>query len=180
MGFHGTNNDLTQQILSQGLQPSIGDKEWIGDGVYFFIDGLSKDPRGQAKKWAIISAWDNNLKTNKYNTFAVLESMIKVDDDNLLNLNTADGVEILEFLKDQCENKLKKKKLDFIDGYLINYARGENILTIDACITNTYIKLEKRDRINNFKTRSSNCTICSVYNPSVNIIKTTKIEEGGF
>ena len=34
-GFHGTNYALVDKILDEGLNPSLGDKQWLGDGCYF-------------------------------------------------------------------------------------------------------------------------------------------------
>ena len=38
-GFHGTDNALVDSILSNGLRPSLGNKEWLGDGDIFLYKG---------------------------------------------------------------------------------------------------------------------------------------------
>ena len=40
-GFHGTSFDSAKKILSNNYELSIGDDEWLGDGVYFFVSGVS-------------------------------------------------------------------------------------------------------------------------------------------
>lgn len=184
--YHGTDDNSTNSIIKNGFNPSIGNDQWIGDGTYFFIKGLSAKPELQAEKWAILSAWDSQRKVNIYDTFAVLHCIVEVEEDNLLDLNTSDGVDFLNFIQEQCMDKLKnlkeKKDIKYLDGYLINYARGENILSIEVCIANVYIKLEKDERIHHLSRRTSNCTICAVSESSLNrnIRDTNKIKSGGF
>jgi len=43
-GYHGTSVNSAELIVKSNYEKSIGDKEWLGDGVYFFIDGLSSKP----------------------------------------------------------------------------------------------------------------------------------------
>ncbi len=38
IGYHGTRRDCLDAILREGFRPSIGDKHWLGDGVYFFTE----------------------------------------------------------------------------------------------------------------------------------------------
>ena len=181
-GYHGTSLSLATQIIKSNYQLSIGDKEWLGDGVYFFIDSLSTRPNEQAREWAIAQAWNLKDKIYGYKKYAVLKSTITVYDDNLLDLTTEDGIQILKYIYDRFEKKLKtlKKKLKFIDGLLINLARGEQFLDIDVAKGNVYIKFAK-ERINAINLRTSNCTICAVYDPNKNhsevkIVKIADVE----
>ena len=79
-----------------------------------------------------------------------------------------EGVAILDYIQEKCTDKLAAigKRFDPIDGYLINFAREENLVDIDVAKGNFYIKLRKEDRKYNLSRRTSNCTICSVYSPS--------------
>lgn len=52
--YHGTDDNSTNSIIKNGFNPSIGNDQWIGDGTYFFIKGLSAKPELQAEKWAIL------------------------------------------------------------------------------------------------------------------------------
>ena len=72
----------------------------------------------------------------------------------------------------------KGRKLQYIDGYLINFARGEKLLDIEVSKGNFYIKLRKEDRIFGLSRRTPNCTICSVYDPRKNIVKMESVKNG--
>lgn len=170
-GFHGTNWECVDSILNDGFQPSLGDKEWLGDGAYFFVNGISKNPQKQATQWAIVSAWNNTNKANDYTEYAVVRGVITVAEDKYLDLTEADGVALLDYIQESCEAKLKtrNKKLRYIDGYLINYARDILSIDIDVVKGNFYIKLRKEDRQLDLSRRTPNTTICSVYSPKHSI-----------
>jgi hypothetical protein len=179
-GYHGTSFESAQLIQKNNYDISIGDVEWLGDGVYFFVEGISTETLSLAKKWAITQAWDNKLKRNKYNNFCVLKSEIFVEKQNFLDLTTEDGIEVFEYLLEKYSSKIESigKKLEFLDGMLINLARREGIFPIDVVKGNFYIKFAK-ERIKQIKLRTSNCTICTVYNPTKNIISTKVVRIGG-
>lgn len=178
-GFHGTSFAAANEIIKSNYESSKGDKEWLGDGVYFFLKGINENPRDQAKKWAIAQSWDKKTGKNKYKRFCVIKSNIKVDEDNFLDLTNSEGVEVLEYLVKTFEDKLKKinRKLEFIDGLVINLARNEGILEIDVVRGNFYIKFAE-ERIKRINLRTNNCTICSVNNPIKNIVASTILEIG--
>lgn len=179
-GFHGTDMKHVDSILEQGFMPSIGDGEWLGDGAYFFIRGINENPEKQAEQWAIISSWNKKKKKYDYEEYAVLHGVIEVDEDKFLDLTKSDGVEVLDYLQERYTNKLAEinRKLYSIDGYLINFARGEKLFDIDVVKGNVYIKLRKNDRVFNLIRRTPNCTICSVYTPKNNIKGTEVIKKG--
>ena len=178
-GYHGTNKALTGKILNEGLSPSKGDREWLGDGRYFFIEGICRCPDAQARDWAIYRAWDKQNNRNRYLFYAVLRGIIQVDDDKFLDLTTADGVELFEYIQKQCSEKLATigREVVYVDGYLINFARCELTLDIDVVKGNFYIKIKKEERINNIRRRVPNCTICSVYNPHC-VVQLKSVEDG--
>lgn len=178
-GYHGTSSESAKEILDSNYELSIGDSEWIGNGVYFFISGISSKPDEQAKKWAIAQSWDNGLKKYRYKRFCVIKSKIEAKEDSILDLTTEDGVEILNYFLECFENKIKQinKRLHYIDGLLINFAREEGILNIDVVKGNFYIKFAK-ERIKSINLRTPNCTICAVYEPHKNIIENQIINIG--
>jgi hypothetical protein len=140
-GFHGTSLKSAKEILKSNFELSIGDIEWLGNGVYFFIIGISSKPEEQAEKWAIAQSWDNISQNYGYNNYCVLKSKIVVEENKFLDLTHEDGLEILEYLVAKFESKIKTlgKKLDYLDGFLINLAREEGIFEIDAIKGNFYI-----------------------------------------
>src|SRR5690606_20147599 len=144
-GHHGTSFDSAKQILSSNYGLSKGDDEWLGDGVYFFVPGVSTKTCDLAEKWAIARAWDNGKKALKYREYCVLQSNIQVDESKLLDLTVEDGVEILSYLVDRYKEKIDSigKKLKFYDGLLLNLARGEGFLPLEVVKGNFYIKFAK-------------------------------------
>lgn len=171
-GFHGTSFENAKEIILEDFNPSIGNKEWLGNGVYFFIDGISNKPSNQAKKWAIAQSWDKIKKAYTYKRYSVLKCQIEVNEDNFLDLTTNDGIEILDYIIESHTAKMREigKKINYIDGFVINFAREEGILPVEVAKGNFYIKFTK-ERINRLNRRTPNSTICSVYNPEKNIIK---------
>lgn len=185
-GFHGTSLKSAKEILKSNFELSIGDVEWLGNGVYFFITGISSKPEEQAEKWAIAQSWDNNSQNYKYNNYCVLKAKTVVEENKFLDLTHEDGLEILEYLVVKFENKIKTlgKKLDYLDGFLINLAREEGIFEIDAIKGNFYIKFAD-ERIKRINLRTNNCTICTVYKPidnlkEITVLKTGKIKNETF
>ncbi len=179
VGYHGTSTANANAIIKEGFKMSKGDEQWLGDGVYFFIKGISQHPDIQAEDWANVSAWNKTKQRNDYSFFSILKSMIEIDEDKTLDLTTNEGIEILDYLQEKCKSKLLKLGIPKfpIDGQLINLARVENIFEIDASIGNFYIKLNKFDRINNLTRRTPNSTIAAIYNNST-IIDTVIYKKG--
>ena len=154
IGFHGTDIKNFDSIKSTNFVASEGDSEWLGNGVYFFVEGIS-DPIKNAKDWAIVSSWNNNLKLNEYTKFAVISAEINVLDDYLLDLTTHDGMETFIYFRNKFIEMISKRKLilkngDFKDGHIINEARYS--IRIDVVKSNFYIKFAK-ERIMNINFR---------------------------
>jgi hypothetical protein len=178
-GHHGTSFESSKSIIESNYELSVGDEEWLGDGVYFFVLGVSSKLTELAEKWAIAQSWDNKLKRYKYKNYCVLKSEISVDEDNFLDLTTEEGIEVLDYFIKRFEQKLQTigRNLNFIDGFLINLARNEDVLPIEVAKGNFYIKFAE-ERVNRINLRTSNCSICAVYNPRKNVLKTTVVQNG--
>jgi len=178
-GYHGTSLESAQSIQSSKYDLSTGDEEWLGDGVYFFIKGISSKLEDLAVKWAISRAWDNKFKRNKYRNYCVLLSHIEVHDDNFLDLTTEDGLDVFDYIIDRYIKKMGsiRKTVKYQDGQFLNFARRENIVDIEVAKGNFYIKFTK-EKIKGLNLRTNNCTICTVFDPAKNI-KSTKIITNG-
>lgn len=178
-GYHGTSFDSAKKILSSNYELSIGDDEWLGDGVYFFVSGVSTKTSELAEKWAIAQSWDRERKILKYTEYCVLHANIEVEESAFLDLTTEDGVEVLTYLADKYKDKLKTagKRMIYQDGRLLNLARGEGFLPLEVVKGNFYIKFAK-ERIEKINLRTNNCTICTVYNPSKNVLSNSIIKTG--
>ncbi len=174
-GFHGTDYNNSENIIKNGFKASRGDLHWLGDGAYFFIEGLSKSPEIDAEKWAIAESWDKKQKEHKYLKYAVIQSKIKVKDNLFLDLNTDDGQKVFGYLRKCFITKITKarKKLKdgtFIDGEVINLARKEGIIDLEVVKGNFFFKFAK-ERIFNINSRMPNVTICTVFDVTKNIEK---------
>lgn len=178
-GHHGTSYDSASGIIKSNYNLSYGDNEWLGDGVYFFVKGISSKTMELAEKWAQTQSWDNNKKEYTYKNYCVIHSEIEVDEKEFLDLTTEDGVEILNYLVNKYKEKLDSigKKVHFYDGLLLNLARGEGFLPLEVVKGNFYIKFAK-ERIERINLRTSNCTVCTVYTPSKSILSNSIIKTG--
>lgn len=178
-GFHGTSKENALNILASNFKPSIGDEEWLGDGVYFFTEGIPPPPQDNATKWAIVSAWDNRTKTNKYMEYAVLRSIVKVKESKFLDLTSNEGIKIFNYLRNKYAEILSKKgrvksTKAFKDGHIINQARIKQGMSFDVIKGHFYIKFEKERKLFlNFRT--PNTTILAVANVNTIDAGETKI-----
>ncbi len=182
MGFHGTDIISAKSIQNKGFTISKGDEHWLGDGAYFFVKGLC-DPQTAAVKWAIVNAWDKKVRRNRYPTYAVLQVSITSEEERILDLREQSGVEILEYVRRQCQRKLerlaqRKCRVGYIDGLLINFARKEVLPELTLTISNLFIKLTKEERIQGENRRTQNCTVCAVYTPQNSVSQVKVIQTG--
>ena len=171
--FHGTTHESAKGILADGFAYSSGNDHWLGDGVYFFVDGVGYAPDRAAELWAEFRAF---IKHNQF--CSLLVSSINIDDERFLDLTTYEGIRILNYIQLKCVQKLAStgRGVGFVDGFLINFAREEMGLEIDVVKGNEYIQLEAVDRKYNIRRRISNCTICAVHNRE-KITETTIVKE---
>ena len=167
--YHGTSSINAKTIITQNFENSEGDDHWLGDGIYFFIEGISKKPNEQAEKWAIAEAWNNKEKKYGYKEYSVIESDISIQEESVLDLTSSDGIEIYEYLIECHKKKMMQSDKKFrytgfknIDGKIINFARNEGIAPIKVAIGSFYIKFSK-ERKENINRRIPNSTICAVY-----------------
>lgn len=176
VGFHGTSFENAIEIAKGDFVISRGNTEWIGDGAYFFIEGISKVPREQAEQWAIAQAWNPKENDYRYNHVSVIKSDIVVEESNFLDLTVSDGVDVLLYILEKHEEKILSigKSLSYLDGLIINFVRGEGLLDIDVVKGNFYIKFAK-ERVYKINLRTSNCTICSVFDTKKNLSNNTII-----
>lgn len=190
IGYHGTSKESAESIIENNFNPSKGgDADWLGDGVYFFSEGISP-AENNATKWAIVAAYNKYKRCNDYNEYSVLKAEIDLDKNRFLDLTTKDGMELFNYLRNKYIEKIAKsgkriKKTvnyrDFKDGHLINDARANLGIPMDAVRGDFYIKFEK-ERIYDINFRIPNVTILSVINPKktinsdhIQIVKTREI-----
>jgi len=180
-GFHGTSSLNADAILKGGFRSSLGDKEWLGDGVYFFTEGISS-PQNNAVKWAIAQSWDNTEKKQTYIDYSVIKANICVEEDRFLDLTSSEGMKFFNHLRNKYIESVKKGKVrpknqDFKDGHIINDAREFLGIKIDVTKGNFPIRFET-ERVYNIKFRTPNTTILAVFDVNTIINNLSIIKKG--
>ena len=77
-GYHGTSRTAALSILKNGFRKSTGDKQWLGDGVYFFAHHA---PYINGKNEAL--SWATKVRHCEYPE--VIEASFKLDNETDLN-----------------------------------------------------------------------------------------------
>ena len=63
IGYHGTYPECIDSIKENNFKESEDHEIWLGDGVYFFIDGISVNPPSElAAQFAIDQCYNKNTK----------------------------------------------------------------------------------------------------------------------
>ncbi|MGT3338122.1 hypothetical protein ACVSUB_13830 [Yersinia enterocolitica] len=161
VGYHGTSLSSACQILSTGFRNSSGEGEWLGHGVYFFIEGHT-DPFVKAIAWAkrrsiLIS---NRRHSSKY---AVLET--KIVTTAHLDLDDREDIEIFEKVREKCYERMESERFDVYapainnDCFLGNFVMDN--LGLDALVRKEAIITGSSE----FRTRIPNCRIMCLRNP---------------
>ncbi len=168
--FHGTNHKHFASIKQSNFKVSTGvsHEPWLGDGVYFFTEGVPPNADESAENWAKTEAWDNTKLEYVYRKYCVIKALVKVEQSKFLDLTCKDGIEIFNYLRSEYIKKLRqeKRKLkhgEFKDGHIINMAFKSIGLEIDVVRGNFYFKFTD-DRICNAQFKTPNCTILAVRN----------------
>lgn len=179
-GYHGTDIELADKITSTKFKISKGNSHWLGDGVYAFTGNTYGCSMSKAIEWGVSEAWDNYNKEYKYKKVGALEIETEVHEDKFLDLNTDDGRQVFEFLRDQFLAKIisqnKRLKTDVIqDGKIINTSRVLGIIEIDVVQGNFYIKFADQRKYQ-LSSKIPNCTICAIYNVDECIKKITLVD----
>ncbi|WP_423708005.1 hypothetical protein [Undibacterium sp. WLX3042] len=180
-GFHGTSKAASENILKTAFLRSTKKDEWLGHGIYFFVDGISS-PDLNADHWAKCNSRDSVAGIQKYNDYAILKSDINVDEDFLLDITTIEGLKRFNIAKEFFFNKMienfdfhKKAEHNCI---LFNYF--VKMLKSQAVKHNLYIK-NKRERIAGLRLNVPNTTVLCVINAAsighTQIVKEGKVNE---
>lgn len=100
VGYHGTNENNVGDILKNGYTYNERDDHWLGQGIYFYTDI-------RLAKWFSVRKYKE--ETNK--NLAVLKAVLSSDSDNVLNLDTVEGVDfVYQFIYDHYNDL----KLEFL------------------------------------------------------------------
>ncbi len=161
--FHGTSLHAAKEIEKTSYKESNKDNDWLGRGIYFFVDGIS-DPLTNACDWAIAEA-----KKKDYEHFAVLRSNVEIEDDFLIDLTNQDGLAKFNIVKTKLFDRIfkefdsaelrKKIQVGEHDCAMFNYIAST--LKAHAIKHNLYIK-NKKERKLNLKLNVPNTTVLCV------------------
>lgn len=95
IGYHATTSKRGTSILKNGYNKSISkklDDQWLGDGVYFWIDDY------YAVEWLIIKHINKKM---------ILKSKITTDKEKILDLSSPEGNVLYNFFIDELTKKYK-------------------------------------------------------------------------
>jgi hypothetical protein len=177
VGFHGTSSESAAQILANAYNESNKKNEWLGHGVYFFVEGVS-DPLENATEWARANAWENG--SYKYTNFAVIQSDIVIFEKKYIDLTNTIGLFRFNAFKEKFFNKIftnfsiSSAKIDEHNCMLFNFAMAT--LGIQAIKHNLYIK-SVRERKFKLRLNVPNTTVLCVLKN--NIESNSKIVKEG-
>lgn len=175
--YHGTSVSAAFGIRDNGYKPSVSNAEWLGNGVYFFLDGIS-DAKKDAECWAICQSWNKDTRCRDYETYAVLYSELNVEDEFILDLDDDCSdkrkafCEFRELFFDKIR-EANKHYGEFADGCIINEILENRIMQVKMVKSKMYVQLKELDRRFKIKSRIPNCTVCSVND--LNCISNTRI-----
>lgn len=167
IGFHGTDALNEASICTSGFRASSNPDDWLGTGVYFFIDGIKKGLVA-AKEWAIAESWNNHKRNYDYAEYIVLEVIIRGDKvldltlrDHLTNFNLVRSM-VLSLFQDKF---VTSKGFDSThDTLLMNLAM--DYMKLDIVISDMYVKNAKlrKERISS---RIPNVTMMCIKNANL-------------
>ncbi len=179
IGYHGTNSQNVASIKANGFKPSISYNEWLGSGVYFFIEG-SFCPITNARDWVISNAWDKDLKQNRYSNYSIL--MTVVSGNRALDLRKEEDLKLFETLRERILEKYESEKKFFSkkihpNTFLCNSVAKS--MKLDILIHNLYIK-NLSQRVNYHSSFVPNTTVlCAKRNAKIDIDLIEEIETNG-
>ena len=194
-GYHGTKEENVKSIKKNNFRINYNRYQWLGKGVYFFLDSSFSNPVKLARKWAKAESWDNKQQCMDYYEYSILKAEIIKEEDVLLDVTTDEGKKCFNYFREKLREKLKKFKIDVKDKdwhegvkkqqdyYAYNeedvYEKIKEVLGIEIIINNLYIKFSL-ERMCNLESETPNCKVVSVSN--TDRIKTETIveeEKGG-
>lgn len=173
VGKHGTDLENVESILQQNFKPSRSERDWIGNGVYFFIDGIG-DPAEHAAQWARSQSFAGYRQQRHYEQYAVVSALVKLR--RYLDLRKSTHVEAFSVIRTELNNRLKRAELYNQQGYpqsgYYNDCRVCNYLLMQkklcAIVKNDYIKHED-ERRRQINSNIPNCTIMCVRDAQLSI-----------
>mgnify|MGYP003382375764 CR=1 FL=1 len=166
-GFHGTLASRAESIRKSGIYPSDNRDDWLGDGTYFFIDGLD-DPWTSASQWARCKAWDKVEGEFDEQHVAVIEAAISVDGSRVRDLREPEQCRAFHrarrrWLKEQVPGgSMGRERPDetSFDTDFVEHFRAQH--GVDVVVGDFYIQLSLRERHFRLDSRIPNVSVLCV------------------
>lgn len=140
-----------ESIASNNFVTSTGEEDWLGTGVYFFIDGISSG-LASAQEWAL------NTHKNMEKICCVIEATVEVPNDLVFDLTSMSGLseynairnivvdENYHFLAARRDLTIKKRRDIRLDDKIITNKVMEKV-NKKLLIHNVYIKNQKQRQL---------------------------------
>lgn len=168
-GFHGTLASRVDSIRTSGIYPSDNPDDWLGEGTYFFIEGLD-DPKTSAAQWARCKAWDKHDQEFDESKVAVIEVAITVEASGVFDLREPSNAQHfhrvrrrwLKSLVPRRSTHLPRPEKDRFDTDLLDQFKQEN--AIAALIGDFHIQFSLRERHFRLDSRIPNVTVLCLSN----------------
>lgn len=134
-GYHGTTPDRAKEILDKGFRVNEGEEDWVGNGIYFFIDGISS-AKDMAADW---SCFRNGIDKP-----CILFCRIKADYESVLDLRIEAHAKQFNyyrnvFIEQNTENLKNRRDLSI--------KKRKDIRVDDAIVTRSIFKEMKKSLI---------------------------------
>ena len=158
--FHGTTLERGQSIVNSNFVVTTGEEDWLGTGVYFFLDGISSGLEC-AQEWARNTYEEQNC--------CVVEATVEVPTSlvfdltsiaNLFEYNALRNLvvdENYQFLASRRDLTIKKRRDIRLDDKIITSKVMEKV-NKNLLIHNVYIKNQKQRELI-LESSYPNCTV---------------------
>ncbi len=168
-GFHGTPASRVESIRASGIYPSDNPDDWLGEGAYFFIDGL-EDARTCAAQWARCKAWNKQDQEFEEHAVAVVEATITVEAQKVFDLRKRSNVQLFHQMRRRWLRRavprrsahLPRPEKDRFDTELLDDFKHENGIAV--LIGDFHIQLSLRERYFRLDSRIPNVTVLCLSN----------------
>lgn len=172
-GYHGTYPENIAGIQTDNFMESTNHNVWLGDGVYFFIDGIGvKSPIEYAQQFAIDQCFNKDTRKFDKSHYVVIEASIKINDNKYLDLTSVLGNQLFNKFRYMVMDTISKGGKVVVGGYndtdVLKLMRQK--LEIEFVKCNVYIKFAVQRRLR-FESKIPNVTVLVVNNPTKNIQK---------
>lgn len=163
---HGCGKESVEGILKDNFRCSEGEDYWLGNGAYFFGEGIS-DPVEDARRWACLASKKKGVHQRLYKEWAVIKAMIVARKP--LNLNTDEGKRRINQTREAVRKRIHREPLNgFEDLHVVRFLI--KTIKFDVVIQDFWVRFEE-ELEHNIRSRSPNTRVILVVNPASSIDK---------